>query len=79
MSIGTNTSDLEGHSLIVNFFEGIFLYRFAVVNKISTDVACLRCPSAVAKLLVRLELGFGYCMIDYSDDLFVVDSPHSER
>jgi len=33
-----------------------FSYRSAVVDKFSTDIACSRCPSAVAKLLVISKL-----------------------
>ena len=59
LSIGTNINDIqdpEGHSPTASFFKWHFSYRFAVVDKISTDTACSRGPSAVAKLLVISKL-----------------------
>ena len=42
---------VEGHSPTA-IISGIFSYSVAAVDKISTDLACARGPSAVAELLV---------------------------
>jgi len=44
-------NDIEDHSLIKGFFQ-MASYRFEVVDKFSTDIACSRGPPAVAELLV---------------------------
>jgi len=47
-------SDLQGHSSVVSLFNCDFSCSCAAVDKISTDIAHMRGPSAIAKLLVEI-------------------------